>query len=99
MELRYLRSMSALAKLPIRMCVQEFIHWEPGDGMHYELVDGEPRAMAPASTVDAFLQNELGGLIRNHLREHNSQCEVLANPGPGMPAEHLQRMAAARVTR
>jgi Uma2 family endonuclease len=92
--------MSALAKLPIHMSVQEFIHWEPGDGMHYELVDGEPRAMAPASTVDAFLQNEFGGLIRNHLREHNSQCEVLANPGviPHLLSAHNVRIPDLGVT-
>jgi Uma2 family endonuclease len=60
----------ALAKRPMRMAVPEFLQWEPGDGFRCELVDGEPRARAPASTIHAFLQNELGSLIRNHLREH-----------------------------
>jgi len=92
--------MSALAKFPIHMSVQEFIHWEPGDGMHYELVDGEPRAMAPAGTVHAFLQNELGRLIGNHLRERNSHCEVLANPGviPHLLSAHNVRIPDLGVT-
>jgi hypothetical protein len=43
--------MTALPKLAIsRMTVEEFLDW-PGDagGQKFELVDGEPRAMAPAS--------------------------------------------------
>jgi hypothetical protein len=35
-------------------------------------VDGEPRAMVQASTVHGPLQNELGALIRNYLREKAS---------------------------
>ena len=37
--------------------------------------------MAPASTIHGFLQNELGRLIGNHLREGGGGCEVVANPG------------------
>jgi len=73
--------MVALAKVPVRMSVKEFLAWDPGDGVTYELVDGEPRAMAPASTIHGFLQNELGSLIRNHLRQRGGGCEVVANPG------------------
>ena len=73
--------MIAVAKLPVRMSVREFLGWDPGDGLTYELVDGEPRAMAPASSIHGFLQNELGSLIRNHLRQRGSGCEAVANPG------------------
>ena len=73
--------MSAYAKLSVPMAVRDFLRWESGDGLRYELVDGEPRAMAPASTVHGFLQSELGRLIGNHLRERRSGCGVLANPG------------------
>jgi Uma2 family endonuclease len=46
--------MTALPKLvPSRMTVEEFLDW-PGDGSatKFELVDGEPRAMAPASALE-----------------------------------------------
>jgi Uma2 family endonuclease len=68
-----------LAKVPVRMTVDEFLKWDSEDGLRYELVDGEPRAMAPASTIHGFLQNELDSLIRNHLRDTASGCEVVAN--------------------
>ncbi len=73
--------MIAVAKLPVRMSIREFLGWDPGDGLTYELVDGEPRAMAPASSLHGFLQNELGSLMRNHLRQRGSGCEAVANPG------------------
>jgi len=46
---------SAVARLPIRDPALDFLGWESGDGMRYELVDGEPRVMAPAGTIHAFL--------------------------------------------
>jgi Uma2 family endonuclease len=92
--------MSASAKLPVYMSATDFLDWEPGDGLHYELVDGEPRAMAPASTIHAYLQNELGSLIRNHLREHGSTCQALANPGvtPHLLSAHNIRIPDLGVT-
>ncbi len=86
--------MVALAKLPVRMTVRDFLGWESGDGLRYELVDGEPHAMAPAGTIHGFLQNELGSVIRNHLRERRPGCEVLANPGvvPHLLSAHNVRV-------
>jgi Uma2 family endonuclease len=82
------------------MSVAEFLQWDPGDGRRYELVDGLPRAMAPASTIHGFLQNELGSLLRNHLRERGSACEVVANPGvvPHMLSDHNVRIPDLAVT-
>ena len=37
--------------------------------------------MAPARAIRGFLQNELGRLIGNHLRDKATGCEVLANSG------------------
>jgi len=93
-------SMPALAKVPVRMTVAEFLKWDSQDDLRYELVDGEPRAMAPASTAHGFLQNELGALIRNHLREKASGCEVVANPGivPRLLPEHNVRIPDLAVT-
>jgi Uma2 family endonuclease len=92
--------MVALAKVGVRMSVRDFLAWEPGDGVRYELVDGEPRAMAPANTVHGFLQNELGSLIRNHLRERGTGCKVLANPGviPHLLSAHNVRVPDLGVT-
>ena len=92
--------MVALAKIPVRMTVAEFLKWDSQDDLRYELVDGEPRAMAPASTIHGFLQNELGALIRNHLREKASGCEVVTNPGivPRLLSEHNVRIPDLAVT-
>jgi Uma2 family endonuclease len=92
--------MAVLAKTPVRMTVNEFLKWDSDDGLRYELVDGEPRAMAPASTLHGFLQNELGSLIRNHLRNTASGCEVVANPGivPRLLSEHNVRIPDLAVT-
>ena len=73
--------MVALARVPVRMTVEEFLNWESGDALTYELVDGEPRAMAPANRTHGMLKNELGSLIGNHLRARGSPCDVVANPG------------------
>ena len=35
--------MAVLAKISARMSVDEFLNWDPGDALSYELVDGEPR--------------------------------------------------------
>jgi Uma2 family endonuclease len=61
--------MSVVAKVPDYMSVQEFLVWESGDYLRYELVDGEPRAMAPTKTIHGFLQSEMCRLIGNHLRD------------------------------
>ena len=63
------------------MEVAEFLEWEPEDGLRYELVDGEPRAMAPTLNAHGYLQQELGRLIGNHLRARGSRCDVVSNPG------------------
>jgi len=92
--------MAVLAKIPVRMTVDEFLKWDADDGLRYELVDGEPRAMAPASTLHGFLQNELGRLIGNHLLEKANGCEVVANPGvvPRLLSEHNVRIPDLAVT-
>ena len=92
--------MVARAKVPVRMSVKEFLAWDPGDGLTYELVDGEPRAMAPASTIHGFLQNELGRLIGNHLRQRGGGCEAVANPGvvPQVLSDQNLRVPGLAVT-
>ena len=86
--------MGTIAKIPVRMTVVEFLVWDAGDGRLWQLVDGEPQAMAPASRTHGALQNELGRLIANHLSERSSLCSVLANPGvvPRVQAEQNVRI-------
>lgn len=99
-RLCYDTRMSARLTFPIYMSATEFLGWEPGDGLRYELVDGEPRAMAPAGTIHAYLQNELGSLIRNHLRVRGAECQALANPGvtPHLLSAHNVRVPDLGVT-
>jgi Uma2 family endonuclease len=82
------------------MTVAEFLAWNaPGHG-RWQLVDGEPVAMAPASRTHGALQNELGGVIRNHLAASGSACTVIAAPGivPQVRAEDNFRIPDLAVT-
>jgi Uma2 family endonuclease len=62
------------------MSVAEFVAW-PGDGSgaKFELVDGEPRAMAPASVTHGLIQANLARLLGNHLAD--TRCHVVVAPG------------------
>ncbi|MGE3712584.1 MAG: Uma2 family endonuclease [Hyphomicrobiaceae bacterium] len=53
------------------MTVAQFLDW-PGDGTgaRFELVDGAPRAMAPASATHAIIQANAAAAIATHLRTH-----------------------------
>lgn len=73
--------MSALPKIPSRMSVAEFLAWDAPAPGPWQLVDGEPQAMAPASRTHGAIQNELGRLIANHLVECGSPCAVISTPG------------------
>jgi Uma2 family endonuclease len=62
------------------MTVEEFLDW-PGDGSRnkFELVDGEPRAMAPASGTHGRIQATFARLFGNHLI--GSGCSAVVEPG------------------
>jgi Uma2 family endonuclease len=72
---------SALPKIPIRMTVTEFFAWTPPTAEAWQLVDGEPQAMAPASRTHGAIQAEMGALIRNHFAEQSSPCTIVMAPG------------------
>ena len=63
------------------MDLAEFLAWDAPGGSLWQLVDGEPQAMAPASRTHNTLQGELGRLIGNHLVEQNKNCTVVPNAG------------------
>ena len=92
--------MTVLAKLPARMSVREFLDWESGDDLRYELVDGEPRAMAPASTMHGFLQGRLASLLNAHLDREKPSCSVVVAPGvvPHLMSAHNVRVPDLGVT-
>ncbi len=67
---------------PSRMTVAEFLDWEGDDtDRKFELVDGEPSAMAPASGTHGTMQITIGSILRAHLRAHRPGCRVAAEPG------------------
>ena len=63
----YAERMVALRKLPppAPMTVAAFLAWDPGDrsGRLWQLRDGVPEAMAPATEAHGAIQAELGALI------------------------------------
>jgi Uma2 family endonuclease len=71
----------AARKVPGVMDVAEFLAWDAPSGSLWQLVDGEPQAMAPASRTHNTLQGELGRLIGNHLVEQEKNCTVVPNAG------------------
>ena len=92
--------MSALPKFALsRMTVAEFIDW-PGDGsgLKHQLVDGEPQAMAPASTTHGRIQATLARLLGNHLV--GTGCAVIIEPGviPRIRSEANMRVPDIAVT-
>ncbi|HEX5325574.1 MAG TPA: Uma2 family endonuclease [Acetobacteraceae bacterium] len=95
--------MVALLKTPpvARMTVTEFLAW-PADptGRHWQLIDGEPVAMAPASRTHGAIQAEIARLLGNHLRARHDSCIVIAEPGivPQVRADWNVRVPDLAVT-
>jgi Uma2 family endonuclease len=86
--------MTAAAKIPVRMTVAEFLAWSPPSEQLWQLVDGEPQAMAPASRTHGAIQSELGRLIGNALAERGSPCTVITTPGV---IPHVQAQTNIRI--
>ena len=74
--------MSALRK-PTGLTVAEFQVWEPEEHpeRRWQLVDGEPVCMAPATENHGRIQAEAAYLLTAHLRERRPQCGVVVAPG------------------
>jgi Uma2 family endonuclease len=73
--------MSSVQKIPAVMSVAEFCAWDAPGGERWQLVDGQPGAMARASRTHGALQLELGSLIGNHLMATGGRCTAIAAPG------------------
>lgn len=92
--------MSALPRPAVsRITVEEFLDW-PGDGSgrKFQLIDGEPQAMAPASGTHGRIQATLARLLGNHLV--GSGCHVVIEPGvvPRVRSEANMRIPDLAVT-
>jgi Uma2 family endonuclease len=92
--------MEAAVRIPSIMTVSEFLAWDAPSDPPWQLVDGEPRAMAPASRTHNSIQGELGRLIGNHLLERASPCSVLPTSGvvPRVRSESNFRIPDLAVT-
>ncbi len=76
--------MDSALKMPSRrMTVVEFLEWDSGDrtGALWQLRDGEPEMMAPASDSHGSIQGQLAYLLISHLDAAGSRCRVVVAPG------------------
>jgi Uma2 family endonuclease len=76
--------MVAALKLPARhMTVAEFLDWDPEDGTGalWQLRDGRPEKMAPATDRNGSIHGELVSLLINALVQQASRCRVVIAPG------------------
>jgi Uma2 family endonuclease len=94
-------SASARRTLPTRMTIDEFLAWsgsEPGPG--WELVDGTPRAMAPASATHGIIQSRIASRLTTHLDARGSPCVVVSEPAvvPRVRARNNMRVPDLVVT-
>lgn len=66
----YGKGMTAALKLPPSdLSVPDFLVWSATTPGRWELVDGAPRAMAPASRTHGALQSEVGLVLGMYRRE------------------------------
>jgi len=71
----------AARKVPAVMDRAEFLAWDAPGNERWQLIDGQPQAMAPASETHNIIQGELGALIRNHLVAMGRRCTLVPNAG------------------
>ncbi len=68
-------------KAPHHMSGDEFLAWAGDDRRHgWQLVDGEPRAMAPANATHGAIQARLAFLITRVLDVRAGSCIVVTEP-------------------
>jgi Uma2 family endonuclease len=72
--------MSSANQLPHLMTVAAFLEWETPDGSdRWELVDGMPEAIAPASPRHGLMQAEAARILGHHLAEY-PHCRLVTAP-------------------
>ncbi|MEJ0016708.1 MAG: Uma2 family endonuclease [Acetobacteraceae bacterium] len=86
---------------PRHMTVDEFVDWAGDDRRPgWELVDGEPRAMAPANATHGVIQNNVSYTLTRHLRQIGSACRAVTEPAiaPRVRSSHNLRVPDVAVT-
>jgi Uma2 family endonuclease len=85
-----------------RMTVAEFLDWDSGDrtGARWQLRDGEPEMMAPASDPHGSIHGMLAHLLIAHFDAIGRACRVVIAPGvvPGHRSEDNCRVPDIGVT-
>ncbi len=78
----------------------EFLAWDAPATARWQLVDGEPQAMAPASRTHGVIQAELIKLLGVHFDERSSPCVVVDAAGvlPRVRADINVRVPDVAVT-
>jgi Uma2 family endonuclease len=84
------------------MTVAEFFAWNPEDTSvrSWQLIDGEPVAMAPATEGRGALKIEIGALLRNQLLAQGGPCRVIGEAGivPRVRSDRNYRVPDLAVT-
>lgn len=82
------------------MTLAEFLAWNPPGNQTWQLVDGEPQAMAPANRTHGAIQGELARLIGDHLHDRGGPCTLIITPGviPRVQSETNIRVPDLAVT-
>lgn len=63
------------------MTTDEFLAWEPGDGLRWQLENGHPEPMAPAAETHAIIQAALVYYLTQHLKTSGHPGIVMVEPG------------------
>jgi Uma2 family endonuclease len=74
-------ALNLLGMVPV-MTADQFAEW-PGDGTGraFQLIDGEPVAMAPTSPTHGAILSVLDRRLGNHLERIDSPCTTIVAPG------------------
>lgn len=88
--------MNLALKIPkSRLTLDEFFALpDDPEGTRYELIDGELRAMSPASAAHGLIQGHLTGALRSLFRERASSCRAVTE---GSVVPRLNSRANIRV--
>ena len=92
--------MSQAKRAVTPMTVEEFLDWAARQPGTWELVDGWPRAMAPASTTHGAIQARAASLLDRHIEATRSPCRAVTEAAivPASFKRHNARGADLAIT-